>query len=221
MSKLVSSGTEIEHAVGASRMSRHHHTNAYAALVLRGGYLEAGDCGRFHATAGDVLFHAPFAGHSDWFAAKGADILNLSLGCAGSRAFGRCADPDAVSRLAERDRFAAAELLVQTTVPCTASPLDWPDMLAEAIRSDSSLSLGGWARLHGIASATVSRGFRRAYGVSPKRYRVEQRAATAARAICAGMTLSAAAFASGFADQPHMSRAIADLFDQSPARLRV
>jgi hypothetical protein len=38
-------------------MPRHRHLQRYAAIVLSGGYVEAGDAGRMRVRAGDVLVH--------------------------------------------------------------------------------------------------------------------------------------------------------------------
>jgi hypothetical protein len=40
-------------SIRASALGRHVHEEAYAALVLSGGYEEAGDHGRFQVKAGD------------------------------------------------------------------------------------------------------------------------------------------------------------------------
>jgi len=63
----------------ASVLGRHVHEKAYAALVLSGGYEEAGDHGRFRVKAGDVIFHEPFEAHLDRFSETGAAVLNLRL----------------------------------------------------------------------------------------------------------------------------------------------
>ena len=84
-------------------LGRHVHGEAYAALVLSGGYEEAGDHGRFKVNPGDVVFHDRFEGHLDRFFAKGAVILNLPL-APNQWAMPRIAqvtNPDSVARMAE------------------------------------------------------------------------------------------------------------------------
>ena len=46
-------------------MDRHVHKRAYAALVLSGGYEEAGDSGRHRVQAGNVVLHEAFEAHLD------------------------------------------------------------------------------------------------------------------------------------------------------------
>jgi AraC-like DNA-binding protein len=217
---IVAPGAEIGRERAARHVPRHPHLAPYAALVLRGGYVEAGDRGRFRAEPGDVLLHDRFEAHQDHFGRRGADILNLALESIPALAFARAADPDGVVRLAERDPCAAAALLRTTLAPRPAAD-DWPDRLAAELRADRVGRLDAWADAAGLRPQSVSRGFRLCYGVTPQRYRVEQRAARAARAIL--MTRSGLACISAeasFADQPHMSRTIRRLYATSPAALR-
>ena len=220
MARLVAAGAEIERASAGQRIARHHHAGAYAALILGGGDLEAGDRGRIRTRAGDVVFHAAFEGHCNCIAGSGADILNLPLAATPDAPLGVCTDPDAVARLAERDPSAALELLMATTISAPAPVLDWPDELASDLRWNRVGRLDCWAAGHGLSPSEVSRGFSAAYGVSPKRFRLELRAARAARRIADGARLSDAAFAAGFADQPHMTRTIGAMFGRSPRQLQ-
>lgn len=131
------------------------------------------------------------------------------------------ADPDAVARLAEHDPHVAAELVRNTATPATSGPDDWPDLLAAALGRDPALSITGWADHAGLDPASVSRGFLRAYGVSPKRFRLELRTRTAVRAL-AGWQGSLADLAAdhGFADQAHFARAALALTGFTPSQLK-
>ena len=218
MPTLVRPGCEISCERTGRRVERHHHVAGYAAVVLRGGYLEAGDSGRFRAAAGDVLLHDAFEAHQDHFAPAGADILNLFLPAAPTIAFGRIDDPDRVILEAERDPVRAAAILTEALLPSGAALEDWPDLLARDLRNERVPSLAAWADAHALAPSSVSRGFRLAYGVSPQRYRADHRAARAMRSD--GGTLAAIAAEAGFADQPHMNRTVKRAFGQSPSALR-
>ncbi|MEO7169164.1 MAG: AraC family transcriptional regulator, partial [Sphingomonas sp.] len=131
-------------------------------------------------------------------------------------------DPDAVARLAERDPRAAAELLHAMFRASSARLSDWPDLLAAALASGPDHHLADWADNMGIAPETLSRGFRRAYGTSPKRYRLEHRTLRAVR-LLPGWHGSIAALAAetGFADQSHLTHAIVSLTGSTPNRLRI
>jgi AraC-like DNA-binding protein len=214
-------GSEISRERTARHVPRHHHVRPYAAIVLRGGYVEAGDRGRFRAEAGDVLLHDGFESHQDHFSAGGADILNLPLSGPPAASLGRVGDPDDIARAAERSVADAIERLLESFVPIAARGDDWPDLLAAELRADRVVSLGAWANSMGLAPSSVSRGFRLAYGVSPQRFRAECRASAAARALRrTRLSLAMIAAESGFSDQPHLTRAIGRLFGRSPARLR-
>jgi AraC-like DNA-binding protein len=219
MAGLIAPGSEIGREQAARFVPRHHHLAPYAAIVLRGCYVEAGDRGRFRAEAGTVLLHDRFEAHQDTFGASGADILNLPLDRTPAAAFGRIGDPDAVVRAAARDRREAVALLI-VELDAEAGLDDWPDRLAADLRGCGVPSLGAWARAHGLTPSSVSRGFRLCYGVSPQRYRLEQRARRAAAACRPGaLPMAVIALDAGFADQAHMSRTLHRLYGRTPSAL--
>jgi AraC-like DNA-binding protein len=221
MGRLIPPGAEISREGDARYVPRHAHVGAYAALVLRGGYVEAGDSGRFRVSAGQVLVHDAFEAHQDHFHRGGADVLNLPLPSASDTPFGHVEDPDEIVRLAERDAAAAATLLVAKLQPTPDCADDWPDRLAADLRAGAVTRLGLWARQAGLRPQSLSRGFRLAYGVSPQRYRAEQRAAKAARDVRrSALALASIAAAAGFADQPHMNRMLRRLYALTPGALR-
>ena len=202
------------------RIARHRHDEAYAAVVLAGGYAEAGESGRRRLAAGDVVIHPMFSGHLNQVAGSGAVVLNVPV--AGlAAAFGRLDDPDAVVRAAETDPRAAASMILEMLSPLDAERLDWPDDLAAALVDAPGLSLGAWARERRLAPETVSRGFARVFGVTPKRFRFEARARQALQAAMASdAPLAHVALDAGFADQAHMGHAVRELTGASPGLWR-
>ncbi|MBN3856800.1 AraC family transcriptional regulator [Paraburkholderia sp. Ac-20340] len=69
---------------------------------------------------------------------------------------------------------------------------------------------------------SLSRDFRQFYGTSPYRYLTMRRLDTVRRLLLAGTSLSQAAAAAGFADQPHMTRHFSKAFGMTPGQwLRV
>jgi AraC-like DNA-binding protein len=110
---------------------------------------------------------------------------------------------------------------------CAMHPLDtrlqdWPDRLAAALATEPDFGLGEWALSMHLAPQSLSRGFRCAYGTTPKRYRVEQRALRAIRALRDWRgSLASLAAETGFADQAHLTRAVVMLTGLAPNRLRV
>lgn len=210
----------MEQRLEPGRWPRHHHRSAYAAVILSGGYLEAGGFGRWRAEAGDVLIHPPFDAHQNQLDGC-AWVLNIPL--APTSALPpvlRANDLDAVIRVFRRDPREAAGLLSPTDVRQAAIE-DWPDLLAADLVSDPGLSLGDWAQMHDLASATVSRGFRRTFGITPSSWRVERRARSAWRdLVCGTAVLAEIAHDHGYADQAHLCRDIRALTGASPALWR-
>lgn len=205
------------------QLPRHPHDHGFAALVLSGGYVEAGDTGRHRMEAGDVLLHQAWESHLDRFDARGAEVLVLAIEDADAADLvGRVADPDAIVRLAERDRGEAARQLLAALTPRAASDAaDWPDLLAQALRADPALPLTPWARERGLHLGSLSRGFRQVFGVTPVAYRLIQRTRRAMQRVRASREpLSLVAQDCGFADQAHMSRAIRSLANTTPGALR-
>lgn len=207
---------------GRDVLPRHYHAEPYVSIVLAGGYVEAGDRGRIRAQPGSVLVHSAYAAHLNAFEASRTIVLNLvGLGAAQAIRAGRIDDVDAVARAAERDATAAAMLVAARVRSETAQLNDWPDLLADALSTNHALSITDWAERMGLNPASVSRGFRRCFGVSPKRFRREARTRNALLAITSSRErLAHVAFDCGFADQPHLSRACRDLVGMTPAALR-
>jgi len=200
---------------------RHIHAEPYAAVVLEGGYEEAGEAGRFRVEAGDVLVHAAFSAHWD-HAPKGARLLNLPLPAdLPVSTVGRLEDPDLVIRLAQRDPKVAGEALLALFRPLTQKRNDQADSLAETLSGSAGMDLGAWSAAQGIARQTAFRWFRAAYGVSPTRYRVEARARRAWRAITTSRDdLAHLAAALGYADQAHMTREVSAFTGRTPGAWR-
>ena len=215
--------TGVSHHGAFEQMARHRHAEGYVALVLTGGYVEAGDRGRIRVGAGHAVIHGAYESHQDAFSGTGARVLNLPLiGPGPEAATGVVDDPDAVARLAGRDPRGAAALLRDTFRPSSTRLNDWPDLLAAALAEGPDRSLADWADGLGLAPESLSRGFRRAYGTSPKRYRLELRTLRAVR-LLPGWHGSIAALAAetGFADQSHLTHAVTALTGSTPNRLRV
>lgn len=98
---------------------------------------------------------------------------------------------------------------------------DWPDLLANELRVGMSKPISAWAKEHGLTRESVSRGFRRVYGVSPVRFRAGVRARAAWRLLVSTRyPLSALSLQSGFSDQSHMTRAVHRVTGRPPGEWR-
>jgi len=204
--------------------ARHCHDDAFVAVVLEGGYQEAGDEGRFDVRPGDALIHHPFESHLDRVEARGARVLVLDLPAelaASAEVRGRVNDPDTLVRLAACDPRSAAAAFAEQFAPLPDRARDWPDLLARDLRGGAPIRLGEWAERTGVRAETLSRGFRTAYGCTPKAYRADARARAALTAIRAGAgALADIAHRLHFTDQAHMTHAVARLSGMTPGAWR-
>jgi AraC-like DNA-binding protein len=203
-------------------LPRHRHPSAYIALVLSGRYLEAGDAGRRWVGAGAVALHGAFDAHANWVPLSGARVLNLPLThVEATTGFGSVPDPDAIARLGESDPEAASEMILRTVTMFNCQLLDWPDDLALHLRTQEDDSMRAWAHRRRLSPSTVSRGFQRAFGLSPQRYRLEARTQAALRRLATTRdALTTIATDSGFADQAHMNRSVRALTGFTPREWR-
>lgn len=200
----------------------HEHAHGYIAIVLSGGYLEAGDGGRVNVQAGDAVVHLPFSAHTDFVRSHQVELINLpvALGCALKLRSGRIRQPDDVLAALKSDPQAALSLL-ETGITPHETEQDEVDALARALASETFLSLADWADLHGICERTVTRRFSTAFGIPPASYRLRQRTIRAWRSVLeTDKPLSEIAAAEGFADQAHMTRAVRRLSGRTPGQWR-
>ena len=207
------------HAPGET-LNRHRHDGAFAAIVVSGNYVEAGDTGRHRLGPGDVVFHVPFESHLDRFDRSNTEVLNLPLPARMKLpVVGTLSDPDSIVRLAEHDAPAAI-MALQTSVTERMEPAeDWPDALATELLRDPDTNLTHWAVQSGLHPGSLSRGFRQQFGVTPAKFRTIVRIHSAIRRL-AELSLSEAALESGFADQAHMTRAARQMTGLPPGRIK-
>ena len=85
---------------------------------------------------------------------------------------------------------------------------DWPDQLGFDLACNPKLRIAMWARLRGLADATVSRGFYMVYGVTPSAFRAHASAFAWRQLITRRSSLTEIALEAGFSDQSHMTRAV-------------
>lgn len=202
-------------------MTRHGHDSAFLALVLQGGYVEAGDSGLHRVEAGDTLYHQAWECHLDRFDRRGATVMVLPAADWRGPLRGRMSDPDAVARLAERDMREAFALLQDNVQPVAEREEDWPDRLARALLDDPGLSLTDWAADMALHPGSLSRGFIQQFGITPAAYRAAARTHRAIRALSnLNDNLAAIAADCGFADQAHMTRSVASMTGMPPGRFR-
>ncbi len=208
---------------GSNHIDRHCHREGYATIVLSGGYSEASDNGRRRLEPGDVVVHLPFETHANLIGPKGVRLFSIAMPLAGRSPIknGRISNPDDVVESAARDPRSIEWILGDAIEPRVTLENDWPDQLAKALTTNWNLSITGWARNHRLAPETVSRGFRAAYGVSPKRFRAQARARAAWTALIGGEQQADVVHNLRFSDQSHLCREIVNLTGATPGAWQV
>jgi AraC-like DNA-binding protein len=203
-------------------LPRHRHTAGYATVVLGGTFVEASFSGRAAVVPSDVLLHGRFDCHANWaMGHKGLQILRLPWLDDEVEGHFRIRDPDDLARIAERDPLEASRALRSTLEHQVQRARDWPEELARTLSREPSLPLRAWALEAGLAPETISRGFRRAFGVSPKLFRLEIRARRAWNAVVhSDRPLTRIAHELAFADLAHMSRSVSALTGAPPSAWR-
>lgn len=215
----------IERLPPGYALPRHQHAEAYATVLLRGSFEQCSYAGRMRVRAGDVLVQPTLDCHADRMLSAGLTVLRLPWpreeGCGG--VYAGC-DVDGLARFAERDVMEAAAALREQLAKRAAVPAlrdDAADALASALMVDEAIAIADWAEEAGLARETVSRGFRRLFGVSPSRFRADWRARTAwLRITGSAEALAEIAARCGFADQAHMTRAVHRLTGAPPTAWR-
>jgi AraC-like DNA-binding protein len=204
-----------------ARLARHLHVGAYVAVVLEGSYWEAHAGGRTELRAGDMALHGPYSAHANHVGARGALVLNCPVDGVAADSFARVEDLDAIVRAANEGDPAVGRFALAAATAVSPAIDDWPDQLAAEMAANPRLCIGDWALKHGLAPETVSRGFRRVYGATPKQVRGEHRARRALAALLNDSTpLAALSLDAGFPDQASMTRAVRWLTGASPLQLR-
>jgi AraC-like DNA-binding protein len=197
-------------------LARHCHREPFIAVLLTGTYIEAGDRGRVRVGPGDVVFHDAYESHLDLIGQGGAVVLVLPGAATPPRESGCVDDVDFIARIAERDPVEAARYVIANLRPARRCLSDWPDRLAADLQADPSLAIHHWADAAGLRHESISRGFRRAYGITPLAFRARARALKALARLTSRESLAHVAAGCGFADQAHMSRSIRALTGRTP-----
>ena len=203
---------------------RHRHREAYALVAVGGWFEQVNYAGRVTARAGQLLVQPTLDCHANATGPEGAEILRLPWpreeGLGGLYDLD---DVDALVRLAERDPAAAGRAAfaeIGGKRPVAAKMEGWSDRLALDLGRGRVAQLSGWAAANGLAPDTLSRRFARVYGVTPAHFRWELKVRRAWLALAGRASLAEIAAATGFADQPHMTRGIRGMTGATPAEWR-
>ena len=203
-------------------LPRHRHAAGYATVVLAGCFEEAGFAGRFVTRPGDVLLHGAFDCHANRaMTHRSPQIVRLPWNDNLLEGRFRTRDPDALAMLAERDPAEASEQLRSELSPIPPQELHWTERLAQTLYLETSTQLESWAESAQLAPETVSRGFHRAFGVTPRTFRIESRARRAWNLLLRSSSpLTDIAADLDFSDLAHLSRAVSALTGAPPSYWR-
>jgi AraC family transcriptional regulator len=220
----------------------HFHEYAGMTLILAGGILETVGRRDEGATCLSVVVKPAGVVHADRVGPWGARALQILFDpgyrfAPGEDGLGdwrwihagavtpalvsihRCLTVSRVAAL--EDRVLDAVGLAIEEVPSRRDPPAWLRRAREAIDDGSDESVRELATRAGIHPVSLSRAFRRHYGVSVTGYRRRRRIRVAAEAMeRTERDLTGIAHASGFSDHPHMCREIRALTGLTPGQLR-
>jgi AraC-like DNA-binding protein len=201
---------------------RHRHAAGHATIVLAGSFEEASFAGRCFAGPGDVLLHGAFDCHANWITSRNPlKVLRLPWFDNQLEGRFRVREPDALLKLAQRDPIEAMDELRADLIHVGSTRFHWTERLAHALGVETFTCLETWAESEGLAPETVSRGFHRTFGVTPKIFRIESRARRAWNFLLySSSPLTEIAHQMGFADHAHLSRCIVALTGAPPSYWR-
>lgn len=121
----------------------------------------------------------------------------------------------ALARIRERVVGHLRRVPTPTSAPSPSAARALRDLLDE--RTVRGVALADAARLIGTPPAALARAFVRAYGITPHRYLTGRRVDRARHLLTDGYPPAAAAAASGFFDQAHLTRHFSRVLGVTPA----
>lgn len=219
----------LSHYAAGEACRAHRHGEVQRSLLLAGGYIETSDEGRREVEGRTFSVKPAGFEHEDTFGGAGALILSVQ-GKDGGTSKDRYrltpwASPHAVQMMM-CDAFAGnATTAGMPGGECGAdgeAPV--PGWLREARRrlmEQPGMPIASLARSMGRHPVYLARQFRAAFGRPPSQIRQDDRTARAIdRIVRSSLSLADIAFAEGFSDQAHMTRAVRRVSGRTPGGLR-
>lgn len=222
------------HRDGASRVS----------ILLRGDVAEDSAWGAARLRRGDVLFKSREVVHEDRFGPDGAGIFSVIFNGSDDCPFEAAQldgawmalRSDTIYKLGLTTIEAAAandkaglQVAIADLLVCAAAPrgenatAPWLIRLYRALQEVSlaEFDVGADARSVGVHPVTMSRSFRRRFGMSVTEHAARQSVRRALVAMARGDTdLAAVAVSAGFYDQSHMTRVFRRVTGKTPGQHR-
>jgi AraC family transcriptional regulator len=231
-------------------IGRHSHALPYFSLVVRGSYAEQCDARTQWCSASSLRFHPAGESHADRFGQAGARIFSIEIdpqwmdrapeyGVRGDRPmlYERVRAVEIARRLCHeaRSQDSVAELVIEALAMELLAELprrgesagegrrpDWLDGAVELLRAEGRApTLRSIATAIGVHPVRLARAFRRFFHCSVGEYARGQQVDHACRLLdTSNLSLSEVAFAAGFADQSHLTRALKRTVGLTPASYR-
>lgn len=229
------------------RQPRHSHEAASVTVVLSGDIRETARSGEATGSALSVVVKPPGVEHADEVGPQGARTLQVAFApevaeeAADGAGLGRWrwlhvgpASPPllGLARMIRSGHAAASELedrvldalaALGDDEPADCGAPGWLARIKEALddEPDSGVGVRELARRVGAHPVSVSRAFRRAYGVTITEYRRRGRVRRAAARISdSAVSFSRIAHGTGHADHPHLCREFRRLTGFTPSEFR-
>lgn len=210
---------ETSHAPGTA-LGVHRHAEGYAALVLEGGYEELTAEGRFACGPGTLVIHPDWHAHGDAFGTGGATVLNLPAPLSDGFRVVSLSDAAAFERLARcRPDAAVHAAMEEADAALPLAPAHWLVRLTALLARQDNRPVEVLAQECGVSPEHAARRCKAWFGLGPVQLRKERRLQTAITLLREGASPAEAAAASGFSDQPHLTRLLKRATGLTPARL--
>jgi AraC family transcriptional regulator len=218
-----------------TRLAQHAHEEAFATIVVEGGFREDSGARTLHCGLHDVIVHAPGERHVNHFAGRRTRCLSV-LGAAFDRSE-LLASP-AISAI-------AVKVLREFRHPDSLSPMVIESTMLElyvaAARCEQGAGVPRWLRQVrtaverrfqepftlaelagsvGVHPGHLARAFRRHYGATVGELVRDLRVAYARRRLATAAPLRDIACDAGFADQSHFTRTFRRATGLTPAQYR-
>jgi AraC family transcriptional regulator len=229
----------LSHYPPGGEQGCHAHDHVQISFLLAGRIRESIGRRLYEPIAAGACVKQAGTEHSDAWGRHGALMLSLRLPSVDDGKAGipvdrwASADLDRVALILESamaaEHRAGTGLLAADLLACIAgpelrrdAPPPWLERVREAATELRQFSVGRAAEEAGVHRVHLSRAFARHYGLPLSVYRQRMRTA---RALAATVRrgeepLAGIAFAAGFADQSHMTRALRRATGATPAGLR-
>lgn len=222
----------IVHSPAGYLQSLHRHTGARLVLSLGGDYRERAFSASETCVRGDFVVRPSLFAHDGVTGRGGARYVRLGLSEKAARAFfsrhgwqARCGhinlDESTLRSLMEDPNGGDALLARAPTRPMRDGECSPMTEVARALSGDGRDPIAALAERSGAAPWSLTRAFRRAYGMTPSAFRLQARLQRAMRlAAETDWSFVSIAAEAGFVDQSHFNRALKRATRLTPSALR-